>query len=323
MAQPDWKIPRTVQPRPDDYAFDLDRALNSVMALSAAIPSDAFTADTLGTERAGNAVLIGKDGLVLTIGYLITEASAVWLTLNDGRVVRGDVVGFDGESGFGLVQALGGIDLPPLPLGSSSDATVGDRALIAGAGGRSRSIAARIVSKQEFAGYWEYLLDEAIFASPAHPHWGGTALIGVKGELLGIGSLQLQQERGGVQENLNMIVPIDLLKPILSDLQAIGRPNRPPRPWLGIYATEIDGQVVVAGLADRAPADQAGLQVGDVVLGVAGEDVDDLAGLFRRMWSIGTAGVNVPLKLMRGGRVLDVAVTSTDRAKLLKRGVLH
>ena len=125
MPSAEWKIPRAVQPRPDDYAFDLDRTLGAVMALSSTIPSDAFTADTLGTERAGNAVLIRENGLVLTIGYLITEASTIWLSLNDGRVIEGDVLGYDPESGLGLVQALGRLGIPPLPLGSSADVKVG------------------------------------------------------------------------------------------------------------------------------------------------------------------------------------------------------
>ena len=169
----EWKVPPANQPRAGDYSFDLDRALSAVVGLHSIIPADAFSADTLGTERAGNGVLI-DDGLVLTIGYLITEAETVWLHLGDGRVVEGHALGFDFETGFGLVQALGRIDLDPLPLGSSAAAAVGDRVVVGGAGGRTRSVASHIVAKQEFAGYWEYLLDEAIFSYPAHPNWGGT-----------------------------------------------------------------------------------------------------------------------------------------------------
>jgi S1-C subfamily serine protease len=323
MPSAEWKIPRAAQPRPDDYAFDLDRALGAVMALSSIIPNDAFTADTLGTERAGNAVLIRENGLILTIGYLITEASTIWLSLNDGRVIEGDVLGYDPESGLGLVQALGKLGIPPLPLGSSADVNVGDKVVVAGAGGRARSVAARVIAKQEFAGYWEYLLDEAIFTSPPHPHWGGTALIGAKGELLGIGSLQLQQERGGTEENLNMIVPIDLLKPVLEPMLRTGTPRARVRPWLGFYATEVDGRVVIAGLADGGPAETAGLQVGDIVMAVAGEEVEALADLYRRVWAIGEAGVEVPLRIQRMGRVHEITLVSTDRNRLLKRKILH
>src|SRR5438034_2196029 len=132
----EWKVPLAVQPRAEDFGFDLERALSAVVGLHSIIPGDAFTADTLGVERAGNGVLIG-DGLVLTIGYLITEAETVWLHLGDGRVVQGHALGFDSVSGFGLVQALGRIDLDPLPLGSSSAAEVGDRVVVGGAGGRT------------------------------------------------------------------------------------------------------------------------------------------------------------------------------------------
>src|ERR1700729_3170868 len=192
----EWKVPPANQPRTGDYAFDLDRVLASVVGLHSIIPNDAFLADNLGTERAGNGVVI-DDGLVLTIGYLITEAEAVWLHLGDGRVVQGHALGFASETGFGLVQALGRLDLDPLPIGSSAIATVGDRVVMGGVGGRTRSVASQIAAKQEFAGYWEYMLDEAIFTHPAHPNWGGTGLISARGELIGIGSLQLEREREG------------------------------------------------------------------------------------------------------------------------------
>src|SRR5579864_2053547 len=168
----EWKVPASVQPRPEDYAYDLDQALSAVVAVRSIIPGDAFSAETLGTERAGNGVLIRKDGLVLTIGYLITEAETIWLTLSDGRAVPGHVLGYDQETGFGLVQALARLDVPALEIGQSCAASIGERVVVAGAGGRARSVAARIVAKQEFAGYWEYVLDEAIFTAPAHPNWG-------------------------------------------------------------------------------------------------------------------------------------------------------
>src|SRR3954451_4982163 len=234
----DWKVPASVQPKPEDYGYDLDAALSAVVAIRAIIPGDAFTAETLGTERAGNGVLIRADGLVLTIGYLVTEAETIWLTLLDGRAVPGTVLAYDQATGFGLIQALARLDLPALPIGQSSAVSVGERVVVGGAGGRHKSVAARVVAKQEFAGYWEYVVDEAIFTAPSHPNWGGTAMIGAAGELLGVGSLQLQQasERKKA-EHLNMVVPINLLKPILDDMIKLGRPKHPPRPWLGFYAT--------------------------------------------------------------------------------------
>jgi S1-C subfamily serine protease len=286
------------------------------------VPSDAFTADTLGVERAGNGVLI-DDGVVLTIGYLITEAETVWLHLSDGRVVQGHPLGFDQETGFGLVQALGKIDFPSLEVGSSKAVEVGERVVVGGAGGRTRSLAGRIAAKQEFAGYWEYVLDEAIFTFPAHPNWGGTALISSAGKLIGIGSLQLERAREGKNEYLNMIVPIDLLSPVLEDIRKFGRVNRPVRPWLGLYSTEIEDKIVVVGIAPKGPAARAEIKTGDVVVAVNGDRVSTLASFYRKVWALGNAGAEVPLTLYREGVTFDVRVNSSDRAKFLKGPRLH
>ncbi len=318
----EWKVPPANQPRANDYGYDLDRALASVVGLHSIIPSDAFSADTLGTERAGNGVVI-DDGLVLTIGYLITEAETVWLHLGDGRVVEGHALGFDFESGFGLVQALGRLELDPLPLGSSASAEIGDRVVLGGAGGRTRSVASHIAAKQEFAGYWEYLLDKALFTYPAHPNWGGTGLISNRGELIGIGSLQLEREHEGKAEHVNMIVPIDLLKPVLDDLRKFGRVNKPARPWLGMYTTEIDNRVAVVGIVGKGPAARAELKAGDVILAVKGENVTSQTAFYRKLWSLGAAGVDVPLTVYHEGFTYDVVLTSIDRARLLKAPRLH
>ncbi|MBR0810197.1 serine protease [Bradyrhizobium diazoefficiens] len=321
-ALTEWRVPPANQPRTSDYGFDLDRALASVVGLHAIVPPDAFSAETLGTERAGNGVVI-DDGLVLTIGYLITEAESVWLHRADGRVVEGHALGFDSETGFGLVQALGQLDIEPLPLGSSAATRIGDRVVVGGAGGRTRSVASQIVAKQEFAGYWEYLLDEAVFTYPAHPNWGGTALLNEHGELIGIGSLQLDRERDGKAEHVNMVVPIDLLKPILDDLRKFGRVNKPARPWLGLYSTEIDNRVVVIGISTNGPAARAELKTDDIILAVDGDKVTSQTAFYKKLWSLGSAGVDVPLTVHHQGVTFDVTVTSTDRFKLLKAPKLH
>ena len=327
----DWKIPPSDRPKPTDYAFDLEVAMSAVVGLRAVVPEDAFTAQMLGTERAGNGVVIRDNGLVLTIGYLITEAETIWLSPGVGPPVQGHALAYDQETGFGLVQALARLNVPALPIGSSAKARVDDRVVVAGAGGRQRSVAARIVAKQEFAGYWEYVLDEAIFTAPAHPNWGGTAMIGASGELLGIGSLKLEQGRENqleqgreiISDHLNMIVPIDLLNPILDDLLRHGRPNRPPRPWLGLYAAEIDDRIVVIGLVDRGPAQRAGLRTGDVVQAIGGKDIRSLAEMFRRIWSLGQAGVEVPVRLDRGGRAVEQKIASAERSRFFKVPRLH
>lgn len=318
----EWKVPQAVQPRAEDYSYDLERTLSSVVGLHSIVPPDAFTADTLGVERAGNGVLI-DDGLVLTVGYLITEAETVWLHLGDGHVIQGHALGLDQETGFGLVQALGKIDLPALEIGFSKSVDIGERVVVGGAGGRTRSLAGRIAARQEFAGYWEYVLDEAIFTYPAHPNWGGTALISGAGKLIGIGSLQLERARGGKNEHLNMVVPIDLLNPILDDLRKFGRVNRPVRPWLGLYSTEIEDKVVVVGIAPKGPAARAEIKTGDVVVAVNGDRISTLAGMYRKIWMLGQAGVEVPLTLYRDGVTFDVRVNSSDRAKFLKGPRLH
>jgi S1-C subfamily serine protease len=321
--RPRWEVPSPVQPKPEEVGFDLDRALRSIVALQATIPEDAFTASILGTERAGSGVIIRDSGLVLTIGYLITEAESVWLTGADGRVTPGHALAYDQETGFGLVQALGKLGQPALELGKSGEAKPGDPVVLAG-GGRRQSVLARIVAKQEFTGYWEYLLDEAIFTAPAHPFWGGTGLIGQDGKLLGIGSLHVQQmTEGNQQRDINMIVPIDLLPPILDDLLTYGRVQRPARPWLGIYSAESEGRIVVADVAEHGPAAKAGLRQGDIISAVRDASVDSLGEFYRKLWACGPAGTEIPIEVVREKRSHWLRIKSADRAAFLKKPLLQ
>jgi S1-C subfamily serine protease len=318
----EWEIPASLQPLTEEYHFDLDRALSSVVGLHTIIPNDAFTAEILGTERTGNGVLI-DNGLILTVAYLITEAETIWVRLGDGRVVQGHALGIDPQSGFGLVQALTHIESPVLPIGSSAATKIGERVVVAGVGGRGRSLVGQITAKQEFAGYWEYLLEEAIFTFPAHPNWGGTALISAKGELIGIGSLHLERAPREKKEFLNMVVPVDLLAPVIGDLRKYGYVNKPVRPWLGIYSTDLDNKVMIVGVAAKGPAARAELKTGDVILAVNGEEVASLSAFYRKIWSLGNAGVEIPLTLYRDGVTFQVRVNSSDRAKFLKAPRLH
>ena len=303
----------------DGLGFDLNLALKSIVSIQSSIPSDAFTAQTLGEQRNGSGVVIRNDGLALTIGYLITEAETIWMESGKGQVVPAYALAFDQESGFGLVQPLDRFDCPALKLGRSRDARVGDPVIVA-AGGGTKAVHASIVGKNEFAGYWEYLLDEALFTAPAHPFWGGAGAIGSDGRLIGIGSLHVEEltPRGGPRD-INMIVPIDLLPPILDDLLTLGRVNKPVRPWLGIYSAESDGAVVVAAIAERGPAEVAGVRRGDIIASVRGEEIADLADFYRKVWKCGDAGVEVPIEVMRDGKALGVKIKSADRAAFLKR----
>ena len=324
MQTPDWEIPLNLQPDPDDYSFDLERGLRAVVGLRANVPTEAFTAGALGTERAGSGVVIREDGLVVTIGYLITEAESVWLITNDGRAVAGHALAYDQTTGFGLVQALGRLGLPAMPIGASSTVRIGDAAILAAGGGREHAIEAKVVGRQEFAGYWEYLLDEALYTAPAHPFWSGAALVGEDGKLLGIGSLILQQGDGkGRRADMNMIVPISLLPPILDDLMTLGRVSQPPRPWLGLYVMEGEGGLIVGGLADGGPAERAGVRAGDRITGFEDDEIADLAMLWRRLWASGSAGATVRLRLSRDGTDVALRVTTADRAKFLRAPRLH
>ena len=323
MAEQAWAFPAEMRPKPEDWKFDLDAALDAVVQLRSEIPEDAFTAPILGTERVGNGVVIRDDGLVLTIGYIITEASTIWLTTNKGTVVGGFPVAYDQASGFGLVQPLGSLGVDAIARGSVSTCRVGENVVVASQGGREHALKATIFAKREFAGYWEYVLDEAVFTAPAHPQWGGSALIGSSGDLLALGSLLVQEKVDAATLQGNMMVPIDLLEPILDDMLKTGRTRRPPRPWLGMYTTEAGGKLVVAGIAPGAPADRAGVKVGDIVLEIAGEKPSSLADLWRRLWRLGPSGVEVPMKLLRKSRIVEVRMQSADRQDFLKKPHLH
>jgi len=319
----DWSIPETLQPDADDVHFDLDSVLDSVVAVHTEIPEDGFTASILGTERVGNGVVIRDDGLGVTIGYLIVEAQTVWLTANGGAVVPGYPLAYDQVSGFGLVQALEPLHTPVLARASAALCEPGDNVFVIGQGGEAHSLKAKLIDKREFAGSWEYVLDEALFTAPAHPQWGGAALVGEHGQLLGVGSLLVQEAVQGQAVQGNMIVPIDLLEPILDDLLETGRSRASPRPWLGMYTSEVGGYLVVGGVAEDGPADRAGIEPGDQVLEVAGQQATTLAGMFRSVWQHGPAGTLIPLTIAREGNRRHYEIESADRNNFLKKPRLH
>jgi S1-C subfamily serine protease len=294
-----------------------------MLVLESRISPDAMSAKSLGTARAGNAIVIGEEGLILTIGYLITEAEEVIVTTNAGVRVEAHVLGIDQATGFGLLHALAPLGAPALSLGDSRK--VGPQAAVvaAGGGGRAHALCGRILARGPFAGYWEYYLDEALFVEPAHPHWNGAALIGPAGDLIGVGSLQMEQiAPGGETQLLNMFVPAELLPPILGDLSR-GRPARPPRPWIGVLAQEVSSHVVITGVTPGGPAARAELRRGDIVHRIAGRRVTDLGGFYRRLWALGEPGVVVPLRIQREEDVFDVEIRSSDRLALQRKRRLN
>ncbi|MCS6779168.1 MAG: S1C family serine protease [Geminicoccaceae bacterium] len=322
--EPDWSIPPVLRPRPESCEFELERVLDSVLALRAEIPEDAFTATILGTEREGSAVLLQGGRLAVTIGYLVSEAERVRLTSAKGGAVEAHVLGYDFATGFGVLLLMGRLPVPGIAMGTAAALRLGEPVILAACGGPAAAVQARLIGKREFAGYWEYLLEEALFTAPAHPHWGGAALIGPDGRLVGIGSLLLEAEAGPARRSgANMVVPIDLLAPVLDDILRKGRVERPARPWLGIYVVEDGERLVVSGVAPGSPAERGGIQRGDLVVAVAGRAVVDLADLWRKIWGLGEAGVEVPLLLVRNGRRLDRTLRSIDREQMMRRPRLH
>ena len=321
--QTHWAFPSELQPKSSEVAFDLQRALAAVVALRVEIPEDAFTASLLGTERTGNGVVINDDGLVLTIGYLITEAETIWVTTHSGVVVPGHALAYDQVTGLGLVLPLSKLELRPIPRTDLDSAELDDDVFVIGHGGRAHALRARVFARREFAGYWEYLLDEALFTAPPHPEWSGAALLDGNGRLAGIGSLFVQESDGDDTVKGNMFVPSELIDPILDDMLRLGRSSRPPRPWLGIYTAETKDGITIQGLASGGPAERAGVQLGDVGRAVAGTPVEGLAAFYRSVWRRGAAGTEIPLMLARDGKPRTIAVRSIDRTALLKKPQLQ
>jgi len=293
--------------------------LDAVVGVRAVIPADARTAPVLGTLRAGSGVVIDDGGLVLTIGYLILEAIEAEILLPGERVVPAEVVAYDYETGFGLLRALGRLEIDPIALGSSAALSADANVLVAGFGGPGAIAGAHVVSRRDFAGYWEYLLPEAIFTAPPHPAYGGAALLGRDGKLLGIGSLAVGDAATPNEFSPgNMFVPVDALKPILDDMIALGRSRTPPKLWLGVYGQDLRGRVFVNRVASYGPAAKAGVRANSVIVAVKGEPVRDLADFYRKLWALGPAGVEVPLTLMTPEGVQETTVRSADRYDFLK-----
>jgi len=298
--------------------IDAEKLFGAIVKVSTRSVPGARSASSLGDEREGSGVVIGDNGLVLTIGYLIVEADDVKITDAKGRTLPGQVIGYDHASGFGLVRAAVPLDAQPVPLGDSARLNERDPVLIASAGGPGASFA-WIVSKREFTGNWEYKLDYALYTSPPTSNWSGAALIDRDGKLVGIGSL-IVREATAEDPKLpgNVFVPIDLLKPILNDLVREGHRAGPARPWLGVSADEMQGHLLVTRVSPDGPADRAGLSVGDIILGVGGESVTTQAQFYERIWNRRRAGDEVPLKVLQGADVKEIKVRSIDRVEYFR-----
>ncbi len=312
VAQPAGKEPQSRA---------LQRASDAVVGVLALAVDDARSAATLGRSRQGSGVVIGSDGLVLTIGYLILEAEQVQIVTDDARIVPARVVAYDLASGFGLVKALVPLRLEPVPMGQAGSLADDEMLMIASGGQDGAVSAARLVARRGFSGYWEYHIDGALFTSPPRRDHSGAGLFNQRGELVGIGSLFVMDALGPQSPRLpgNMFVPIDLLNPILSELMARGSSRHSTRAWLGLNCVEQGDAVRVVRVNDDSPADVAGLQAGDQILRIDGTEVLKLETLWKTLWSAPAAERAVVLDILRGGERQTLTVQSVDRAKTLRR----
>ena len=301
-------------PQPAAPAPVASDVLSAMVTVHAEVPSSARTAQFLGEQRSGSGVVIDTQGHILTIGYLVMEAHRVEVTGIDGKRTPASVVAHDTQTGFGLLRANEPLNATPMPFGTSADLAERTEVIIASDSNAASVRPTLVTSRREFAGYWEYLLEDAIFTAPPHPRYAGAALIGPDGKLLGIGSLMVNDALPG-RESLagNMFVPIDHLKPILTDLIRTGRTKAAPRPWLGLFTEEFRDKLIIMFVAPDGPAEQAGVQVNDLVLKVAGQPVTDQADFYRKMWAIGQAGADITLTLLHGTEITDITVRSSDR----------
>ncbi|MBC8022921.1 MAG: serine protease [Burkholderiales bacterium] len=324
LAMPTWAAAPKAAPAQSPqsapaYQHLLDAANAAVTVRSKAI-ANARSIKTLGEDRTGSGVLIAPEGLVLTIGYLILEADQVEITTARGRTLPATVVAYDHATGFGLLRPIGPLDVKPIKLGSSARVESLDRLMTVGGGGEDSVTVATVVSRRAFAGYWEYLLDDAIFTAPPRPDHSGAALVNKEGELVGIGSLfVMDAATPGERSPGNMFVPIDLLKPILAEMIRTGRQKGGMRPWIGVSSLEEDGRIKVLRVSDDSPAAEAGITPGDIILSMGGQKLENLPDFYRRLWSSGAPGVEVQLKVLHGTEVREVTVKSIDRATLIRR----
>ena len=309
------------QAAPENAAYQhLIDAANAAVTVKSKALANARSIKTLGEERMGAGVVFAPENLVLTIGYLILEADTVEITTARGRTIPATVVAYDHATGFGLLRPMGPLDVKPIRLGSSASVDALDRLMTVGPGGEDSVTVATVVSRRPFAGYWEYMLESAIFTSPPRPDHSGAALINKEGELVGIGSLFVMDAAApGERLPGNMFVPIDLLKPILAEMISTGQQKGGRRPWIGVSSLEEDGRVKVMRVSDDSPAAQAGLTPGDIILSMGGRKVDNLPDFYTRLWSSGAPGVEVQLKVLHGSEIKDVTIKSIDRLQLIRR----
>jgi len=307
-------VQASVAPAADAAYQRLMKATHAVVGVKVKAIENARSNASLGQERAGSGVAIGKDGLVLTIGYLILEAESIEVTDYEGQKVPASIVAYDHATGFGLIRPMAKISARPIPLGTALSVTQLDRMMIVTGGEEQNISIATVVSRRPYAGYWEYLIDDAIFTSPPRLDHSGAALINKEGELVGIGSLfVLDALAPGEKLPGNMFVPVDLLRPVLDEMIKTGGQRAARRPWLGVNSLEEDGRIKVVQVNEGSPAALAGIEAGDIILSIDGQQVETLEAFYSKLWTRGPAGVSVVLKVLHGADLRDIVVNSIDR----------
>lgn len=293
--------------------------LDAVVKLSIRAVDGARTADTLGAEREGTGIVIDDNGLILTIGYLVLEAASILVMTSDNRIYPASVVGFDHATGFGLLRASPPPPCAPVELGDSSNLGELQSLVVAGHAGAGGVTGAALVSRRRFIGWWEYMIDDALFTAPPRYEHSGAALFDDRGRLVGIASLWVSDAiDGGVAFPGNMFVPINLLKDVLGDLVSDGRRRGTPRPWLGLNSEQVDGHVVVTRVLPDSPAEQAGLKRGDIILGLGGDSIGGQSEFYQSLWSSGGAGRDITLHIVRDKVVKHLIVQTSDRLSYLR-----
>ncbi len=296
-----------------------EKFLDAVVEIRISVPDDARTAERFGTNRVASGVVIDKTGHILTIGFQTIEAETVKIVGKDHKAVNAIVVAYDRNTGFGLLRATSPLQVTPMPFGSSSEVKKGDPVLAVSFGSSNAVKGVVVVARKEFAGPWEYILENAIFTAPPIDRFSGAALVNREGHLVGIGYLFSQLTIAGMGVlPTNMFVPIDLLKPILGDLKLSGISKLPQRPWLGVRTEELYGHLIVERVTSGSPSEKAGIKTGDIILAVNKQDVHGMADFYRKVWALGNAGVDVPLRILQGIQIRNIVVHSTDRHQYWK-----
>lgn len=316
LACAHWGEALAASPPPAAVQIDaLNRANAAVVGIQVVAADGARSAQTLGKERTGSGVVIGPDGLILTIGYLVLEAQTIQVVTQDNRTFPAGPVAYDLATGFGLVRSLLPLrGIAPVPLGSHKDLNTGDMVMAAFGGADADVAMTQLVGKRPFSGYWEYHIDTALFTSPPIGNHSGAALFNQRGELVGIGSLFVGDAKGeSARMPGNMFVPIDLLKPILAEMQQTGSTRQSHRPWLGVTSSEQGGRVNVVRVTKDSPAEEAGLEAGDVVLAVDGAKVSTLEEFYRKLWARAHPDDEVKLTVLQGADIKTLTIRAVDR----------